>query len=437
MPPVLTLEIARERGAAVGFVLKSDEYVNNHTKMKWLCSRGHEVFVSLHCVGDCMECMGIESAERRRLSTEDFHETAAARGGKFLRLEGDHKWPSRMVGVWECAVGHQFRLKIDYVRHQNGWCLRCLKTGKGKLDAVGAKFNLRCLDSEYFTYLTEYTWQCHKCEYTWKATTKHVGKGGRGCPECAKIRAREGCIARGKIRRRNPGFSPQERSKDTNLRAVHGITLEIYRSMEKAQGAVCAICHLPAPGGKGPYSCLNVDHDHSSGLVRDLLCAYCNAALGSFQDSPEILDAGVFYLHNPQKLITRIERPRYGKLNKKQVVRSNYLSDAKYKKQRSLLRGYDITLEQYEKLLESQGRSCAICRCSEEKNGKIMAVDHCHDSGALRGILCVECNLGIGGFKNSPELLETAAAYLRRHAAVRVFPSNDNGEDCPKEESAA
>lgn len=59
---------------------------------------------------------------------------------------------------------------------------------------------------------------------------------------------------------------------------------------------------------------------------------------------------------------------------------------------------------------EAQGFKCAICGERETKH-----VDHCHDSGRLREILCVGCNLGLGGFRDNPEFLSKAIAYLRKH----------------------
>lgn len=75
-------------------------------------------------------------------------------------------------------------------------------------------------------------------------------------------------------------------------------------------------------------------------------------------------------------------------------------------------RGIDLTYSQYEGLLESQHNLCAIC--SRDFGDLGPYVDHCHDKGHVRGILCVNCNHGLGKFKDDPEALESAAAYLRR-----------------------
>lgn len=80
---------------------------------------------------------------------------------------------------------------------------------------------------------------------------------------------------------------------------------------------------------------------------------------------------------------------------------------------RATVKKYGITLEEYDALLAKQGGVCAICKCSPDvQHHKVLAVDHCHDSKKVRGLLCDRCNLGIGGLKDNPELLQAAITYL-------------------------
>ena len=72
---------------------------------------------------------------------------------------------------------------------------------------------------------------------------------------------------------------------------------------------------------------------------------------------------------------------------------------------------YGITLAEYEKLLVGQSGKCAICGQTDEWFS--LAVDHCHETSRIRGLLCSQCNRGIGLFRDSPDLLEKAAEYLR------------------------
>jgi Autographiviridae endonuclease VII len=80
---------------------------------------------------------------------------------------------------------------------------------------------------------------------------------------------------------------------------------------------------------------------------------------------------------------------------------------------------YGITIDDYEKLLEIQNHACAICGGKEgsvQANGKPfgLAVDHCHDTDKVRGLLCSHCNRGLGFFEDSIERLHSAIDYLRR-----------------------
>lgn len=83
---------------------------------------------------------------------------------------------------------------------------------------------------------------------------------------------------------------------------------------------------------------------------------------------------------------------------------------------------YGITLEDYGAILESQGRTCAICGRTPEENGKRLAVDHDHETGEVRGLLCVVCNIGIGMFQDSPEICNLAAQYLAGYSGKLETP---------------
>jgi hypothetical protein len=82
------------------------------------------------------------------------------------------------------------------------------------------------------------------------------------------------------------------------------------------------------------------------------------------------------------------------------------------------LRKYGLTGEQYEMLLASQNGACAICHGSPPV-GKSLNVDHDHDTGIVRGLLCTPCNTGLGFFKDRIRLLAAAIVYLQDHE-VRI-----------------
>jgi hypothetical protein len=93
-----------------------------------------------------------------------------------------------------------------------------------------------------------------------------------------------------------------------------------------------------------------------------------------------------------------------------------YCKSCHAKTQRSNIykRKYDITIEAYDEILELQGGVCWICR-GEDTKGILLAVDHCHTSGEVRGLLCSACNLGLGNFKDDSDRLERAIKYLSRY----------------------
>jgi hypothetical protein len=78
----------------------------------------------------------------------------------------------------------------------------------------------------------------------------------------------------------------------------YGLTLIDYEQMLLSQSALCAICHKEETCQiNGRTLPLAIDHNHSTGAVRGLLCSKCNKALGGFNDSVELLLAAIDYLH--------------------------------------------------------------------------------------------------------------------------------------------
>jgi len=73
---------------------------------------------------------------------------------------------------------------------------------------------------------------------------------------------------------------------------------------------------------------------------------------------------------------------------------------------------YGITLDQYNEMFLAQNGVCAICGNSETYNKRSLAVDHDHITGVVRGLLCLDCNAGIGHLKDNPEYLQNAITYL-------------------------
>ncbi len=72
-----------------------------------------------------------------------------------------------------------------------------------------------------------------------------------------------------------------------------------------------------------------------------------------------------------------------------------------------------ITLDWYLTLLENQNGCCGICKKSIEELDRKLFIDHCHDTGEIRGLLCHNCNIGLGAFKDSKDSLIAAVKYLK------------------------
>lgn len=76
---------------------------------------------------------------------------------------------------------------------------------------------------------------------------------------------------------------------------------------------------------------------------------------------------------------------------------------------------YGLTIEQLDAIVVAQDDRCAICR-KEWGEGKGPGVDHDHETGLVRGMLCHKCNIAIGHFDDDPERMRAAAEYIEQHA---------------------
>lgn len=85
-----------------------------------------------------------------------------------------------------------------------------------------------------------------------------------------------------------------EQNRQYSLKSMYGITPQEYDALYAAQQGRCKICGVDE--AKASRGKLFVDHHHLTGAVRGLLCHHCNAGLGLFRDSPELLDAAKTYL---------------------------------------------------------------------------------------------------------------------------------------------
>lgn len=124
------------------------------------------------------------------------------------------------------------------------------------------------------------------------------------------------------------------------------------------------------------------------------------------------------------------ERTKMGLTREESLARrrDRYQHDPEYRERvkrlsRNSMRNHRSRNLKYQALVERNGEQCEICgRPKQIVMGpdqviRRLAIDHDHATGATRGLLCTQCNTMLGNAGDSPERLEAAAAYLRRHAA--------------------
>jgi len=96
---------------------------------------------------------------------------------------------------------------------------------------------------------------------------------------------------------------------------------------------------------------------------------------------------------------------------------AKYRGTEKYKRTSTsyqLKAKFGITLEIYDVILTDQDGGCAICGKTPKEEGRRLHVDHDHQTGMIRGLLCVRCNQGLGCFKDNIMNLRTAIGYLQK-----------------------
>lgn len=137
---------------------------------------------------------------------------------------------------------------------------------------------------------------CSKCHVTKVLIDFHSSgyKKDKKSPWC-KLCVYQ-CVKESKARRRE-AMGPAawaEQLKNTRLKHTYGISLTDYKQMLIDQGRTCKICGSSNAGGS--HNIFHVDHSHTTGKVRGLLCTSCNSAIGFLKDSPEILEKAINYL---------------------------------------------------------------------------------------------------------------------------------------------
>lgn len=180
----------------------------------------------------------------------------------------------------------------------------------------------------------------------------------------------------------------------------------------------CTSCHETKP--LGDY--------HANKTGKNSVYSYCKACYKLRRSTPEGKARLAAYEASPKRLARQRERSRTPEARAKQVAyeenrvitpeeRDRWRASARRMSiVHSRRRKYGVTQQDYDDRVFAQNGVCAICgkpetRVVGEKNCPL-AVDHDHETGIVRGLLCHSCNSGLGHFKDSLENLSNAIDYL-------------------------
>lgn len=153
-----------------------------------------------------------------------------------------------------------------------------------------------------------------------------------------------------------------------------------YPKMDISNGKLCRRCNKFKPV-----------EEFSKAKTAHGLQTYCKPCMSEKHDE--------YRRRNLEKIATQ-QRERYAK-------------DPERYRGYELKKLYGISLEEFKSLFEKQNGACLICKTTNPNGkGEKLHVDHCHSSEKVRGLLCTSCNIGLGHFKHSVELLQSAISYL-------------------------
>lgn len=171
---------------------------------------------------------------------------------------------------------------------------------------------------------------------------------------------------------------------------------ERSRTKAERRGSKCATCSQLAPIVDGKKACVRC----CEMLPLDSFCERGS----SWYSRCRPCAAEVSRIAWAERRVTETEAQR---ISERQSKRAYYMR-----------RLYGVTIEWYEQTLENQGGRCAICGSEDHRRKKVkyFAVDHDHETGEARGLLCHPCNVGLGQLQDSTKILESAIHYLKERS---------------------
>ncbi len=120
--------------------------------------------------------------------------------------------------------------------------------------------------------------------------------------------------------------------------------------------------------------------------------------------------------NNPRTCET--EKQKHARRQAMKRYRIRHPEKARKNKFAQRLRGYGLSVADFQIRLDAQDNKCAICRVNFIATPHI---DHCHKTGVVRGLLCPKCNPALGAFQDSPDILKAAIRYLSASSGTSDF----------------
>jgi hypothetical protein len=127
--------------------------------------------------------------------------------------------------------------------------------------------------------------------------------------------------------------------------------------------------------------------------------------------------AAGWYQKNREHVINRVKKWQRENPDRVVATRQRRIRDPRRDREQHLQRRFGISLDDYAELFEAQGGGCAICG-RPPADGKSLHVDHQHESGTVRGLLCFTCNGALGMLNEDEEVLARAFDYVSAHGFV-------------------
>lgn len=177
-----------------------------------------------------------------------------------------------------------------------------------------------------------------------------------------------------------------------------------------AMSKVCRGCSVEKPADEFPT--LKTSTDGLRGKCK--LCWNTQKSKWRRCDSSRLAKQQKYYAQNADRICVAA--------NERQS--KQYASSPEFRnkiRERNLRRTYGLSIAAYDSMLESQGFACSVCKstnsgCPRKLN---FSVDHCHQTGKTRGLLCHKCNVGLGAFRDNTGHLFEAIKYLVKHKHPR------------------